>query len=295
MRDKLLKLLLHKCPKGDLETHESKSPLKLSCVFIFYKRFDLMSNILHCLNSQTLSKNKFEIILVEDKGGSEKGQSFQSLFKDLNISYYAPDYGWGKMGFMRNFGLSKSKGEIILFLDDDTVITDKKFLTHLLKLFNSNPKIDAVMPSGSSSYSRIKDHYNYHDPFFFTNRCMAYRKSCLIDLNGFDNSFIGQEDVELAIRFIVEDFIVLKTGSLKYYHPPLLFNNTAKGVAVGASFAQSKFTALFKFFLLINGSRWLPLYLLPQPENKYKSIFAFGFLMGFLKTFLHGQNGMKYQ
>jgi len=47
-----------------------------------------------------MDKEKFHIVLVEDKGGSEKGTDLKQKFADLNISYFAPDNGWGKMGFM---------------------------------------------------------------------------------------------------------------------------------------------------------------------------------------------------
>jgi len=99
LRQKLLKYILKECPKGDLTKYE-KTHYTISCVFIFYQRYHLMENILYCLNSQSMDKEKFHIVLVEDKGGSEKGTDLKQKFADLNISYFAPDNGWGKMGFM---------------------------------------------------------------------------------------------------------------------------------------------------------------------------------------------------
>lgn len=294
MRETILKALIKNCPQGDLETFRGDN-LLLSCVFIFYKRYHLMENILHCLNTQKMLRKDFEVILVEDRGGSEQGRNLQKKFSELNISYFAPDSGWGKMGFMRNYGLSKAEGKIILFLDDDTVFTDTLFLTRLVNRFQSNPSLDAVMPRGLASYSLINGKYQYHDPFFFTNRCMAYRKNSLIRLKGFDSNFIGQEDVELAIRFTANRLKAFKDNNIVYYHPPLIYHDTSKGYAVGASFAGSKHSAGMKLLIFLNGIRWLPLALFPGVKNKYMARFATGFLKGFVNYIRKDQNLVEYK
>lgn len=294
LREKILKSILKTCPEGDLKSHENNQ-YRLSCVFIFFQRYHLMDNILHCLNSQSLKKDKFQIVLVEDKCGSIEGASLKQKFPGLKIDYFAPDHGWGKMGFMRNYGLSKAKGEIILFLDDDTVLMDTDFLKNLIDFFAADPSLDAVIPEGFASHALIKGQYEYHDPFFFTNRCMAYRKNCLLELKGFDSNFIGQEDVEFAIRFTAKNYNVLKTPSLQYYHPPLVYEDTSKGHAVGASFARSKYNMIIKCFLFINGIRWLPLYFLPGLKNKFMARFALGFLKGFVGKIFKKHKKVDYR
>ena len=132
-------------------------------------------------------------MIVEDKGGTKKGRGLIDKFKALNISYHAPLNNWSKMGYMRNYGLSKAKGEIILFLDNDTVILDSQFLSKLQRLFEKHEDLMAVIPKGNSSFCLIQHRYSYHDLYFFTNRCMAYRKKCLIKLNGFDSNFMDKK------------------------------------------------------------------------------------------------------
>ncbi|MCD4676214.1 MAG: glycosyltransferase [Desulfobacula sp.] len=293
MRGKILKHLLKNCPKGNLNFFE-KTLTKISCIFIFYQRHDLMTNILHCLNNQIFNQNEFEVILVEDRGGSERGRTFADKFQSLNIRYFAPEINWGKMGFMRNFGLSKARGKIVLFLDDDTVILNNHFLHTLYNTFKDDHTLDAVQPRGSASYALINDRYSYHDPYFFTNRCMAYQKSCLEQLHGFDSNFTGQEDVELAIRFIAKNFKVIQSKYLNYYHPPLIFNDSSKGYAVGASFARSKYSGFIKILLLANGARWLPLGILPGLKNKFMARFAFGFLTGFIQEIFGKHKKIDY-
>ena len=294
MRETILKTILKDRPKGDLASF-SKTETKISCIFVFYGRYGLMNQILHNLNSQDFTKNSFEVVLVEDRGGSETGAGLKGRFPALDIQYYAPGEGWGKMGFMRNYGLSKAKGEISLFLDDDTVILDPNFLKTLAELFDAHPECSAVMAHGQASYALINGRYDFHDPYFFTNRCMAYRKTCLEELNGFDSNFVGQEDVELAIRFISGGYQSLKSEHLQYYHPPLICENSNKARAVGASFAASKYSGIMKWMLFLNGIRWLPLYISPALKHRFMARFALGFLKGFIRCYVTKENSVNYQ
>jgi len=272
-------------PVGNLQRWEDENLFRLSCIITFYGRIDLMKGILHCLAAQEVEKDSMEVILVEDKGGTPEGKKLASDFAPrLNISYFTPQSNWGKMGYMRNYGLSKARGNIVLFLDDDTSILDSKFITRLLSFFDDETLM-AVIPRGNPSFCRIRDHYCYHDPYFFTNRCMAYKRKCLRDLRGFDNSFVGQEDVEFAMRFLASDFKHLHTGLVQYCHPPLVVSNLKKPQAVGYSFARSRYSPFLKLLFAFNGSRWIYRIIYPTPKNRNMAKFSFGFLLGFFKAF----------
>ena len=58
------------------------------------------------------------------------GGKLAEAFTDrLQIRYAPLDKNFGLMGYSRNYALSLSRGEYILFLDDDTVILQNDFLT----------------------------------------------------------------------------------------------------------------------------------------------------------------------
>ena len=201
------------------------------------------------------------------------------------MHYYALFENYGMMGYSRNYGLSKARGKYILFLDDDTVILQKNFLSKLLSGFRTS-NAEAIMPFGSASYFLLKGRYGYHEPYFPTNRCMAYRPRALRDLGGSASSIIGQEDVEFMMRFLMSGRTVSTAPELAYYHPPLLVPNYRKPMAVGNSFYRLKDRYPFVIWMLmiLNCARHFPLVLVPVRKFREMGRFGVGFLIGVIKS-----------
>ncbi|HML96397.1 MAG TPA: glycosyltransferase family A protein [Thermodesulfobacteriota bacterium] len=274
--------------KGDADVGDARPGCEVSCVINFYKRTDLLRVILACLSEQDLGRERFEVVLVEDRGGTPEGKAAADEFSGaLDIRYHTLEDGFGVMGYSRNYGLSKTGGRYVLFLDDDTVILDGGFLTSLVQEFESTGA-DAIMPRGSASYSIIEGRYSFHDPYFPTNRCMAYRRETLRDLSGFVSGIIGQEDVELAVRLAASGKNALKSERLSYMHPPLVTTGTGKAAAVGLSFAKlrGRYPLPVWLMLLANGSRYLPLLVVPfNTRCRMQGRFSLGFLKGVWYSF----------
>lgn len=272
--------------QGDCDFLDSNVKVRISCVINFYGRLDLLSGILHSLVSQDYPKNSFEVILVEDRGGTDAGREMLSQFNHLiNIVYLPLDKNFGKMGYSRNFGLARTSGDIVLFLDDDTVILHTNFLVELDRLFTTNVDTDAVVPHGHASFACIPDRYDYHDSWFMTSRCTAYRRSALCDLGGFMDHFVGQEDVEFVTRFIASGKNSINSDTLHYFHPPLLVPNLRKPKAVGYSFylLKRRYPLFIWLLLILNCARHAPLFLLPVRKFREQGRFALGFLAGVIE------------
>jgi glycosyltransferase involved in cell wall biosynthesis len=284
--------------KGDLDSFSPQDEkIKISCVINFFGRLDLLAGILYSLVGQNYPKEQFEVILVEDRGGTEAGRTFCESFSDcLQIVYQPLDKQFGHMGYSRNYGLSKSRGEFILLLDDDTVILQQDFFRRLEEEFYRSEDIDAIIPHGTASYSLWPERYAYHEPFFMTSRCMAYRRSVLEELKGYLASIVGQEDVEFVVRFAVAGKNAVCMPDLNYYHPPLLYPKLDKPKAVGSSFMSLRHRYPLPLFvlLLINCVRHLPLYFWPTRAGREKSRFAFGFAVGIFRGLLGRESG-SYQ
>lgn len=291
LRERFLLLATKLLPiplKGDAHISRLDTEYEISCIINFYKRTHLLKNILSGLSNQNIGKNKFEVILVEDRGGSVDGKRIVDEFKEkININYCPLDMNFGIMGYSRNFGINKSKGKYLLFLDDDTIILDNNFLNKLLDIFKSEHP-DVITPKGIASYCIIENKYQYHDPYFPTNRCTAYSRKTIEDLRGFNSKFIGQEDVEFAVRLIASGKKVIKTDEIQYLHPPLIYNNFSKSASVGYSFADlyGKYPFIIWLLLLLNGCRYLPLMLFPiNKKVRYQINFSIGFVIGIANKF----------
>jgi len=280
--------------KGDCYPSSDGVTVRISCVINFYGRLDLLKGILFSLIEQKYSQELFEVLLVEDKGGSDQGQQLAKEFAmKLPIRYLSLDTNYGRMGYARNFGLEHTRGEIILFLDDDTILLQHDFFSILDNLFAKHPEVDAVVPHGHASFALLEDRYDFHDPYFMTSRCTAYRRDVLLELGGFMNHFVGQEDVEFVTRFSIAGKSDVKTDTLHYYHPPLLVPNTRKPRAVGFSFfvLKGRYSWPIWLLLLFNCARHAPLVFLPG--RRFKEQGRFG--VGFLKGILDGIQGRKEQ
>lgn len=286
MRKKILQTLYKIFPfdlTGDCVVPPARDGIKISCIINFYGRLDVLSGILFSLAMQKFPREEFEVILVEDRGGTDDGKMLAAKFEALLPIIYKPlDKNYGYIGYSRNYGLSFSRGEYVFFLDDDTVILQRNFLSQLIQEFDIS-NADGIIPFGTSSYYLLKGRYGYHEPFFPTNRCMAYRRETLQELGGFWSGIIGQEDVEFSIRFIVARKKYFNFKKLEYYHPPLVLNNSNKAASVGYSFAKlrARYSLPIYLLLLLNGLRYLPLIIFPfSMKRKMQARFSLGFLKG---------------
>lgn len=290
MRAKLLTNLYQLFPfdlKGDCFVPPAKDGIRISCIINFYGRLDLLSAILHSLAWQDFPKDIFEVVLVEDRGGTDAGREMAATFANiLQVRYVPLDKNFGLMGYSRNYGLHNSRGEYVLFLDDDTVILQENFLNLILEAFEKNESAHAVVPHGRASYALIKGRYTFHDPYFMTSRCTAYRRSVLAELGGFMGHFVGQEDVEFVVRFNMAGKKAVNSPALEYYHPPLLVPNFRKSKAVGFSFygLKTRYPFIVWLLVILNCARHAPLYMLPVRRYREMGRFGIGFLAGVIAS-----------
>lgn len=270
---------------GDAEIDSTGDGTVITCIINFYGRSRLLENILSCLAEQDIDTSSFEVLLVEDRNGTDEGRDVSERFSAiLRTRYIKVDKNYGTMGYARNVGLEKANGRYILLLDDDTVILQRDFLSTLINEFETT-EADAVLPRGTASFCLYPSGYQYHDEFFPTNRCVAYRRETISELGGFVSGIIGQEDVEFTVRLLISGKKIHKTNRLGYMHPPLICSSTGKSAAVGLSFAglRDRYGTAMWLMLLLNGCRYIPLMIFPFNE-KYlnQAKFSTGFLKGLL-------------
>ena len=107
--------------KGDLQTTLlPQEQGKVSCI-IPYIHKKLLNDLIEDINKQDLPASQIEIIPI-----------------------HSADQ---RLGYLRNLGLAKARGEFILFLDDDTRIFQANFLKEALRVMQENQS-DTLIPQG---------------------------------------------------------------------------------------------------------------------------------------------------
>lgn len=141
-------------------------------------------------------------------------------------------------GGTRNYGASLSKTDIIMFMTQDAVPTDKDLIKHLLKPFQ-NQKIAAAYGRQLANqkagviekYTRV---FNYPDKsqvrslkdlpklgiktYFCSNVCAAYRKTVYEKLGGFVTKTIFNEDMIMTAGILKVGYSVAYVSDAKVVH-----------------------------------------------------------------------------
>ena len=200
-------------------------------------------DLIRCIDSikESIKKTNIsdgEIIVVDDYSINRSYSSLKNLHPDVKILFNERNRGFGGSC---NHGIKNAKGDVIIILNDDTIVS-KNWLNEIIKpledpkcgistckilfLEKRNNK-DIIWYAGgflSPFLPRISWHRGYKEldvgqydkgekVSFATGCAMAFRKDFIDKVGLFDESFfLYFEDVDLSIR-------ALKAGYYIYYTP----------------------------------------------------------------------------
>ena len=204
----------------------------LSIVIINYKRVELT---LKCVESlfkkfkNEFKENIFELIIVDNASGDDSVQILRQKIlneKYRNIIIVEND---DNLGFSLgcNLGAKEAKGDLILFLNNDTEVKDKGIL-EMTKFLNENNDIailgGLLSNSDGSSQPSVGKFYTFFNTFLLLmglqradlinknpfiisevdwvkGACMMIKESIFKKIGGFDEKiFMYTEDMELCYR-----------------------------------------------------------------------------------------------
>jgi len=180
-----------------------------------------LEKVLPAVLEQEFPRDQYEVLVIEDGTASGVEDLVASFAKDTpSLRYYWKERG-GPAG-ARNYGVSKALGEIVVFLDDDT-LPPRNWLSSLVSGFKKYPQAVAVggfmeAPAAlvrSNPFARFEA-YQTHvvykagtTPVLSGFDCpaggsnnLAYRKNVFEKFGGFDESFpfAAGEDADLKKR-----------------------------------------------------------------------------------------------
>lgn len=213
----------------------------ISLIIPTYNRVNELIRTLKALEEQTLPKQQFEVIIIDDGSTDNTADSVKEFISSssLNIKYFYQENQ--KPAAARNLGIKMSKNDLIVFLGDDTT-PDKDFLKAHLNTHNSynidnklavlgytgwpkeykvTPFLEFINGYGSQfGYELIKDGEIVNYSLFYTSNISLSRK--LLDSLDyyFDENFkiAGWEDTDIGYRLQKKGMSILYNCNAKTYH-----------------------------------------------------------------------------
>lgn len=201
--------------------------VKVSVIIPTYQREAVLINTLNSVVAQ--DSNSFELIVVDQTAKHDgRTEQFLSSLKDKRFRYFSITPP--SLPAARNFGLTKARGEIIIYIDDDVTL-DEGFIKAHLDCYKNYPDICAVAgrirKKGQPMSKKLAyfnnanfliGGFNFPDfAFVETGQgCnMSFKKILLKQVNGFDTNFIGN-----AVREESDVFFKLKRLGCKVLYSP---------------------------------------------------------------------------
>jgi glycosyltransferase involved in cell wall biosynthesis len=167
----------------------NKKPFISVCTPTFNRR-PFIPIMIQCFQNQTYPKDKIEWIIIDD--GTDKIEDLVSHIPQ--VKYFKFDEKM-TLGRKRNIGNEKSKGDIIIYMDDDDYYPSDRF-SHAVDVLKQNPK---ALCAGSSAmfihFKHINKMYQFgpYGKTHSTAATFAFRKELLNQTKFDEESSVAEE------------------------------------------------------------------------------------------------------
>lgn len=180
-----------------------------------YNRGLVVEQCLDALGRQTWPVDRFDVVLVDD--GSTDDTPDRLDPDDYGFDLHVVRVPHGGLARARNAGIRAARGEILLFIDDDT-IADPRLIEEHWRAHQRGPRLVVLgwvnhVDPGRAPERRRKRLADWSTSFFWTAN-LSIRRSEIIAADLFDEAFTeyGWEDLELGER-------LRDRGLERCYHP----------------------------------------------------------------------------
>ena len=186
-----------------------------------------------CLESlMNVDYEKYEVILVDNNSTDNSVEFVKNVHPSVIIIKLDNNYGFAEPN---NIGAKNAKGELLLFLNNDTVV-NPNFIREMVKVLNQDSEIAIcqsllLKPNGEvessgdfidilgRAYMSKEKETKVKEIFSARGASMMVRKKMFWELGGFDKNFFASfEDIDLSWRAWIWGYkIVLVPNSIVYH------------------------------------------------------------------------------
>lgn len=194
---------------------------EISVVITTYNEEKYIESAIKSAENQTLNKDLYEIIVVDDGGSDNTDQIIHKLKKNgSQVKYFKKKNGGTASA--RNFGISKAEGNYISFLDGDDTYFPRK-LERSLNAMLKGQNIAIVYSDYIEKYpdkAQIRLKQNFSREMLFQNCIVStnsmVKKEALEIVGGFDETFKYVEDYDLWCRLAIAGFFALRVPEVLF-------------------------------------------------------------------------------
>ena len=214
----------------------------------------IKDTILSVINQDS---SEWECLIIDDVSTDSSVEVISNLIKNNDRLHLIKNLKNSGANYCRNLGVSKSKGDFIMFLDADDVLASNCISSRVSNLSKSKDLDFGIFPVGTFNdfvgdsefiWNNFKgnhiDRFLYHDlPWLICS--VLWRKESFIKTEGFCEEFERMQDVEFHTRFLLENNPKYKTYS--YLKPDCFYRINNNRILNGLDFCKKDISAKFLF------------------------------------------------
>ena len=200
--------------------------MEFSIIVPAYNAENTVEDCLKSLLDQSLARDRYEIILVDD--GSGDGTA--DIIQRYPVWYFCQENQGPAAA--RNKGAQLARGDILLFTDSDCVPVHN-WLERMVAPFSENPDISGVKGAYKTRQKSLTARFaqvEFEDRFQLLEKVdfidmvdtysAAFRRDLFLTSGGFDPSFpvANNEDTELSYRLVSQGHLFVFQPSAVVYH-----------------------------------------------------------------------------
>jgi len=183
--------------------------LRSSVIVCTHNRWRSLKTTLQSLASQTLGAETFEVVVVDDGSDDatlEACDAMRRRMKNLVVVSTGKKKGSSSA---RNVGMDHSRGEYVLFTDDDC-IADKAWVECMTSALRHHSIVAGAIESPRDSVARLCHNIAEFHPFmpgrksgyieYIAGANMGFQRWLLEEIGGFEEGRKMASDMELIIR-----------------------------------------------------------------------------------------------
>ncbi len=181
----------------------------LSIIICTYNRAPLLQRALESLARQTLKPEQFEVVVVDDGSSDNTAEVCEVVSHRMrNVKYISSGRNIGT-GSAANIGVQSSKGEYLIFTDDDC-IAQEDWAECMSNALNKYPLVAGTVASPVSDFVKLCHNIAEFHPFlpgrkagptdFIAGANMGVRRSLFEEVKGFPNAHPVAEDMHFILK-----------------------------------------------------------------------------------------------